>query len=79
MINNEHDISETPAPNKRFSCAELASSVGVMRGVCSRKVLREFEPSCKEETRRVTSPSRQPLVASGENAVGRTRKLVESI
>ena len=32
-----------PADNKRFNFVELASSIGVMRGVCSQKVLREFE------------------------------------
>jgi len=39
-----------PAPNKQF---------GVMRGVCSQKVLREFESLSPART-----PSRQPLHAN---------------
>ena len=58
-------LSKARTANKRF---------GVMRGVCSRKVLREFESFVPVRTFAfpARTPSRQPLAAMREQQYGET-------
>jgi hypothetical protein len=58
-------MMETPAPNKRF---------GVIRGVCSRKVLREFESLSPVRTD-VVSERRAELVRAMPSYKEETRRV----